>query len=122
MRRRSLREQAALVCGEPFRIADAVVEVEQHDDAEQHGRRRLDEEQPLPIVKPAHAAEALHDRAGDRRADDERQWLRGQQQRDGAALPMRRIPVVQVQQHAGKEAGLGRAEQEPQEVEHGVAA
>jgi len=33
---------------------------------------------------------------------------------------VRRIPVVQVQQHAREEAGLGRAQQEAQDVEHRV--
>ena len=47
----ALGQPALLVLLEPLRVLRAVVEVEEHEDAREHRRDRLDQEQPLPVLE-----------------------------------------------------------------------
>ncbi|KAG1308363.1 hypothetical protein G6F62_015050 [Rhizopus arrhizus] len=59
-----------------------------------------------------------HDPARDRAADQARHGHGGHEERRDATASRRRIPVGQVKDDAGEEAGLGRAQQEAQRIEH----
>ncbi len=104
-----------------MRGADAIVQVEQGPDPDQHRRHALQQEQPLPAAQAVQAGAGLHDPARQRPADHAGHRHPAHEQRHHARAPMRRIPIGQVQDDAGEEARLGRAQQEAQQVEAGDA-
>ena len=78
----------------------------------------------MPSSKNSHCqpceavpAVELEDEARERAADDRRQRNREHEPRDRARAVLRRVPVAEVIDDAGQEAGLRDAEQEPQHVE-----
>ena len=93
-----------------------VGEIREHDEAEHDGRYAFEQEQPLPAREPVPAVELEHD-ARERTADDRRQRNRDHEPRHRARSVLRRIPVAEVIDDAGQEAGFGDAEQEAQHVE-----
>jgi hypothetical protein len=103
----SPREPALLVSLEPVGVLGAVVEIPQDEEAGEHRRQRLDEEQPLPVVQPRDPVEDAHDPAGDRRADRVGDRDRRHEEPDRLRPLARREPEREVQDHAGEEAGLG---------------
>jgi hypothetical protein len=100
-----------------LRVLHAVVEVAPHHQAQRHGRQALQQEEPLPAGPAVHAAHALQDPARDRAAQDARERNRREEQRGRLAAPRGRVPVGEVQDDAGEEARLGRAQQEADHVE-----
>ena len=115
------REPGALVRLQPQRVSRPVGQIEIGDKAEQHGRRRLDDEQPLPALQSADAVHAEDD-AGNRRADHRGQRNRRHERADDAATIDRGEPQRQIEDDAGKEAGLGEAEQRAHGVERDLVA
>ena len=113
-----LDQPAALVVRKPFRLLRAIGQEGQHDEAEQHGRHCLQHEQPLPALE-AEQAVHLQQRAGDRRAQHGREWCCRHEQCGHRGALACREPVGEIEDDAGKEAGLRDAEQEAQDVEAG---
>ncbi len=74
-------------------------------------------EQPLPAGEAARAAERVQDPAGQRAADDAGDRDADHEPRGHARATVGRIPVRQVEDDAGEEAGLGDAEQEAHDIE-----
>ncbi|KAG1376498.1 hypothetical protein G6F59_018255 [Rhizopus arrhizus] len=64
------------------------------------------------------AVEGFHDPAGQGVAENAGHRNGGHEQRDDLGAAVSRIPVGQVKDDAGEEAGLGRAQQEAQRIEH----
>ena len=85
---------------------------------EQHRRRALDQEQPLPAGQ-ARAPFRLEQGAAERAADDVGHRHAHQEVAGGAGLLARAEPGGQVVEHAGEQARLGDAEHHPQHVERG---
>ena len=115
------REPCLLFCCQPVRLFRPVGQIEPGDDAEQHRGDALDDEQPLPAPQAHHAVEP-EQQARDRRADH---GGNGNGDGEGGEEPraiFRRIPVGQIENDAGEEAGFRHAEQEAQHVEAHLAA
>jgi hypothetical protein len=110
-------DELALAGGEPLRVLHAVVQVAPHHQAQRHGRQALQQKEPLPAGPAVHAAHALQDPARERAAQDARERNRREKQRGRLAAPRGRVPVGEVQDDAGEEARLGRAQQEADHVE-----
>ena len=93
-----------------------VGEKEVGGDPEHHGGEPLDEEKPLPPREPADPAQ-LQQRGGDRSADYAGERGGGEKQGEDPGPVPRRNPVREVEDHAGEEARLRDAEEEPHPVE-----
>src|SRR5262249_25970416 len=85
-------------------------------EAEDPGRRALEEEQPLPPGKAPGAVE-LEQQTGQGRADHGGGWNRHKEASKDAGAVGGRKPRCQVECDARKEARLGNAEQEAHDVE-----
>ncbi len=109
-----------LRAGQPRCIARPVRQHEEHHRAEDHRRQTLEQEQPLPAMQSGKTVH-LHDARGQRRADAERCRDRHHEGSDDAGAIGGGKPVGQIQDDAGKEAGLRRAEQEAHHQETGRA-
>ena len=104
-----------LLGGQPIGLLRPVGEIEPGDEAEQHRRNALDDEQPLPSLQPHRAVKAKQ-QAGDRRADHGGNRDGNRKGRQKARAIFRRIPVGQIQDDAGKKSRFGDAEQEADAV------
>ena len=109
-------QPAALIGPEPARLLGTIGKVEHHDKTEQNRRQALADKQPLPALEPPNPVHA-EDQPGYRGADHRRYRDRGHEATDHASAILRREPVGQEQNDSGKETGLGRAEQEPDDKE-----
>ena len=110
-------EQRPLLRAEPLGLIRLVLEVEEREDAEDHGREALDDEHPLPAVKAEHAVHVVKDGARDRPGNDVGDRGPGHEDGNDRAAPRAWEPIGQVQDDAGKEAGLEGTEQEAQDIE-----
>ena len=108
--------QAFCSAGQPVGLLRPVGEIEPGDDAEQHRGDALDDEQPLPALQPHRAVEP-EQQARDRRADHGGDGNGDGEGGEKARAIFRRIPIGQIENDAGEEAGFGDAEQEAQDVE-----
>ncbi len=88
----------------------------EHDEGEQDRRDRLEDEHPLPALQSKRAVH-LENQAGENRCDRVRHRHGDVQDRDGAAAVRGRKPVGEIKDDAGKESGLGHAQQEAQHDE-----
>ena len=107
--------------GQPVGLLRPVGEIEPGDDAEQHRGDALDDEQPLPALQAHHAVEPEQE-ARDRRADHGGD---GNGDGEGGEEPRAifcRVPIGEIENDAGEEAGFRDAEQEAQHVEAHLAA
>ena len=105
----------AFVWGKPARFARPVREIKNRDHAKHHRGNSFDDEKPAP----ASQAEPVHPQqpASERGADDVRDGDRDHKHRTGFRAIFGAEPVREVDENAGEEAGLGRAEQYSNEVE-----
>ncbi len=101
---------------EPARLLGLVRQHQQRQHAEQHRRKALDQEDPLPAGEPQAAVEPQQ-RLGQRRPHQHRDRRRHHEQRAVAGALAGGDPVGQVEHDPGEEAGLGDAEQEAEQVE-----
>ena len=113
-------ERRLLAGRHPGGVARPVGEVEVGPHADERGGQALDQEHQLPAGQPEGAVH-VEEEARDRPAEDEAERLAQVEQAEDLGPLLRREPVGQVEQHAGEEAGLGDAEQHPQQRERGVA-
>ena len=93
-----------------------LVEVAQRHEAERDRRDALRQEQPLPAVEPGEPVQ-LEQAAGQRAAGHVRRRHRGEEQRDRPRALALGEPPGEEQDDPREEAGLGRAQQEAQDVE-----
>jgi hypothetical protein len=105
----------SLVIGKPRSLLRLVSHVEQHDDTKDDCRYRLHDKQPLPALEPADTVH-FKERTRERRSEHDRNWYCRHEQRGNRRTPMRREPVAEVQDDAGKEARLGGAKQESEHI------
>ncbi|KAF5289522.1 hypothetical protein FQR65_LT20817 [Abscondita terminalis] len=99
-------QQLLFLVAEPFGAGDAVVQVHDGGDADQHGGDGLDQEHPLPARQAMVAVEGLHDPARQRVAEDARHGNGRHEQRDDLGAPVGRVPVGQVQDDAGSRTNM----------------
>ena len=112
-----LRDQPLLLLArQPGRVFRPVGQPDERGDAEQHGGCRFQQEDPLPAAQPEQSVH-VENPARDRRADQAGDRDRHHEDADDDRAIMRRVPVGDVEDHAGKEPGLGGAEQEAQHQE-----
>ena len=116
------REERLLLGGQPRGALRAVVEIPQHQQADDHRRNPFEEIEPLPVPQPADAAHAVHDQARDRSADHAGEGNGGHEERHHARAVDPRVPEGEIENDAGEEPGFGDAEQEAQHVERRLAA
>ena len=113
-------EPVALLGCEPAGVLGAVGQPDENGDAGQHAGDALQQEKPLPagqrVAEEGRAIKAKQP-AGQRRTDAPRESRGREEPGDGARLQADGNPVGEIEQDAGREAGLGRAEQEAQQVE-----
>lgn len=114
-----LRASSAFFVSQPLRVADAVVQIRQHDDADDDRRNAFDQEHPLPAGQAVDAGKRLHRPARDGAADHARQRNCRHEEGGGAPAPLRRIPIREVQDDPREEAGFCQPQQEAHHVEHG---
>ncbi len=110
-------QRVFLVRVQPLGMLDAIVEIEQGDDAQHHGRQAFEHEQPLPPGPAVMAVEVVQDPARHRPADQAGQRHRAHEPGGHLAAPRRRIPISEIEDDARKEPGLGHAEQKPHHIE-----
>ena len=105
------RKPLPLLARQPVRLLRLIGQEEEHDDADDHGRDRLEDVHDLPALEPPKAVEAQQ-RGRDRRSQRDRDRQRqGKARVDTGAIAIRE-PVGEVEDEAGEQAGLGKAEQE----------
>src|SRR5580698_7389537 len=109
-------EPGDLIRLQPAGLAREVGEVDQDADADQNGGQRLENEQPLPAFQSPTRQAQQH--PGDRRSDDRRNRDRQHEQADHPGAVHGRKPQGQIEDDAGKEAGLAGAEQQTQRIEN----
>src|SRR5262249_32390739 len=99
---------------EPRRVARPVWQVVEGGDAEQDGGNSFDDEEPAPAFQrePVMA----EDPAGRGRPDDERERNGREKVAGGFGAVLADEPVAEIDDHAGKERGLGSAEDEAREI------
>ncbi|MCY1524754.1 hypothetical protein D9M68_597020 [compost metagenome] len=112
-------QQLLFIVAQPLRTGDAVVQVHDGRHADEQRRDGFDQEHPLPALQAVRAVKGLHDPPGQRVAENAGHRNGGHEQRDDLGAAMGRIPVCQVQDHAGIETRFGQAQQEAQDVEAG---
>src|SRR5271166_5856300 len=100
-----------------MRIGDAVVQVEQDEEAQDDRWRRLGDEQPLPAGETIATSEALHDEPRERAADDAGNRIASHQQCHHSGAPLRWKPVGEIQDHAREKASLRDAKDGPGAIE-----
>jgi hypothetical protein len=101
---------------QPFRVGRSVGQVEPADRSEDDGWCRLSKEQPFP-PREAEDGVQFEERRRDWRAEPDGHRDSGHEAGDDAGAMMRWEPVGEIEDHAGEEAGLGKAEGEPQDKE-----
>jgi len=111
----------ALIGPEPRRVLRPVGQPDEGGDAQQHGGRCLEQEDPLPAAQPQDAVH-VEDGARDRRAYEAGHRDRHHEDADDGGAVARRIPIGEIEDHAGEEAGFGNAQQEAQHQERGRPA
>ena len=111
-------DEGFLLAGQPLRVFRPVVQVEEHDDAEQCGRQAFEDEHPLPARQTGNAGHVVHDPAGNRAAESAGNRDPAHEHRDDPRSAGAGIPVGQVQDDAGKEAGLEDAKQETNDIKY----
>ncbi len=105
-------EPRALVLAEPARLGRPVGQIDQHHEADKERRHRLGDEHPFPAGEAQPSVE-LEEPRRHRRAGRHRHWQRqGEPRHDAAAMPVGK-PVGEIEDDAGKEPGLGDAQQKP---------
>jgi len=62
-------DQGFFVVIEPGRLMHAVLQITQHQQADDHGGHRLENEHPLPAGPAVHAGKVVHDPTGQRATD-----------------------------------------------------
>ncbi|CAM5182890.1 hypothetical protein CDEF62S_00388 [Castellaniella defragrans] len=111
-------QQRLFLVIQPLGVVDAVVQIEEGDDADEDGGNRFQKEHPLPAGNAVRAAEVFQNPPRHRAAyESGERHGRHEPGRDVAAPPGG-IPVGEVQDDARKESGLGHAQQEAHDVEH----
>ena len=115
------REPGLLFCGQPVGLFRPVGQIEPGDDTEQHRGDAFDDEQPLPSPQAHHAVKP-EQQAGDRRADHGGNGNGDGERGEKPPAIFRRIPIGQIKNDAGEEAGFGHAQQEAQHVKAQLAA
>src|SRR5579864_4509973 len=105
----------ALVAAQPIGLPRPVGEIKDRDDAKDNRGNAFENEQPSPAAqsKPGDAQQI----AGERRADHERERIRGTKTRDRLGAILVSEPVRQIDDHRWKEAGLGRSNEKAHQIE-----
>ena len=108
-------EPLAFLGRQPLRVARTVGEKERQRDAQQHRRGTFDQEDPLPAceVEPV----LFEQRRGNVRPSVRLSGTPMSITDIARARSLPREPVREVDDHPGKESGLGQTEQETREVE-----
>src|SRR3954454_16626000 len=66
--------------------------------------------------------EGVHDTARKRRADDERNRLSREKEGQGLALPVRWIPIIEVEDNTWEETCFGNPQEKPQDIKHRLSS
>ena len=109
-------QPGALIGRKPGGVVGPIRQESQKGEGQDHRRRALGDQQPLPAVQARSPVEA--EQAARHRAHHHRGQGRGDiEPRDRPAAVGLREPEAEVVDHPGEEAGLRRAQQEAHEVE-----
>ena len=106
----------AFLLVQPLGVLGPIGQIHQDHGGQQDGRRRFDQEEPLPAVQSQNAVHGQQC-SGNRRSDGDGNGHGGHEECRHAGSVAGRKPVAQVQDDPWEKAGFGSAEQEAQDIE-----